>query len=221
MNTVKTIKSIITIFAITIFMTSCDTLRIAVDSTTRGERVIVTTDEFLFNFEDATITAALGEKINGRDTLMGMLVVFDSDINEPVFKVGDKMVFTLYDNTTVTLTNLYDKEFESETTTNVNNRPVSSFDYYYCYDPVVDGVYVTPVQVTRFVPEVTVRNIRRSYALYPISKIELQNIINKGVNSVMIQSGYADMKTTHAEDFSQLFADMWSLLRAEVKANKK
>lgn len=221
MNTIKALKSIIAFLVITVFVTSCNSLRIAVDTTAHGERMIVTSDADLFNFENATISAALGENINGRDTLMGILVVFDSDINKPIFNVGDKMVFTLCDNTSVTLTNLYDKEFESETKTTVTDRPITTTDFYYCYDPVVDGVYLAPGTVTRFVPEVNVRNIRRSYALYPISKPELQDIINKGVASIMVESDFADMKSTHTEEFSQLFAEMWALLRAEVKANKK
>jgi len=221
MNTIKTLKNIIAVLAITFFMTSCNTLRIATDTITHGERVIVTTDQDIFNYDEATISLALGEKINGRDTLMGLLIVFDSDINKPVFNVGDKMVFTLADNKTITLTNLYDKEFESETTTSVTERPVSSFDYYYTYDPIYGGVYLTPATVTRFVPEVTVRTTRRSYALYPISKSELMSIINKGVTNIMVESDYSDMTTQSSENVSLLLADMLGLLRAEVKANKK
>jgi len=221
MNTIKILRGVITIFVITVIMASCNSLRIAVDTTAHGERTILTSEETLFYHEDATISAALGENINGNDTLMGILIVFDSDINRPIFNVGDKMVFIFGDNTKITLKNLYNKEFESETTTTVTDRPVTSPEFYYCYDPVFDGVYVTPATVTRFVPEVVVRNIRRSYALYPISKPELQKIIDKGVAGVMIESDYCDMKTTHTENFSQLFAEMWSLLRAQVKMDKK
>lgn len=183
----------------------CSPLKIAMDSKDKdGARMVYTTDQHLFG----NIDIALGAKINGKDTVLAVIVTCDQHSNHGLFDRGNKFLMRLSDQSVITLENVYDKEFEKETSTTQTRERVDSFGYAYAYDPFSDGIYITPYEVSSFIPRTQVNTVTNSYALYLISKAQLDEVISKGVIKLRVEkeTGEFDMRdpSSASATFSEL-----------------
>lgn len=186
-------------------MAGCSPLRIVMNSKTeKGERLVLTSDQKLFG----NISAALGAKVAGKDTLLAVLVTYDGPSNHGVFDKDDKLLIRLSDQSVITLKNVYHKEFEEQTETDVSTQRVSDFGYTYSYDLLMDDIYVTPYEVYRFVPRVTTTHKTLSYALYFISKPELNNIIDKGVIKLRVELEDRELNMPNTGSVAETFKNM-------------
>lgn len=204
-------KNIFAVLALALLSVSCGTIKIAMDSRMEdGDRVILTSDVRVFG----DVSVALGAKISPKDTVLAVLVTYDGRTDHGVFDVDDKILFRLKDQSVITLLNVYQREFEKETETYTTNERRSSYGFAYAYDPYMMDIYVTPVEVSSFVPRVHTRTMTKSYGLYFISKPQLMEIIEKGVIKmrVEIEDDELDMPSG-ATDISALFAGQYACLK--------
>ncbi len=195
--------------AVCLCVISCDTLEIAmVTRDDDGDRIMLTSDTRVCR----DTYFALGAKYNENDTVLAVLVTYDGRSDHGVFAKGDKMMVRLTDQSVITLVNVYSNEFEKETVTNTTRDYVSDFGYAYSYDPVFDNVYVTPYEISRFVPRVTTSQITKSYALYFISKSQLNDIIEKGVIKFRIEFENSELDLPDTTKLPAIFANMRTVL---------
>lgn len=217
----RTIAKIALLAAICISAASCGTPRIALDTTHKGDRVILTSDVRLFRANDGGMFAALGVKIAPKDTIMAILVTYTGDSKKGIFELDDKIRVRLNDGKEFALTNLYNREFENHTEVTSTERMQQNFDYAYSYNPWLDEIYLSPVSVTRWVPEVRTTKITRSYGLYPITWSQLEGIINKGVAKFRIESSIGDNDMPKPEELSDAFKSMAECIFSELTKNVK
>lgn len=184
---------------------SCSPLRIVMNSRDEeGDRIVLTSDKRMFN----NVQMALGAKASEKDTVLAVLVTYDGNSNHGVFAKGDKMLVRLADQSVITLENVYHQEFEEETVTNTSREMVSDFGYAYSYDPIFDDVYITPYEISRFIPRVTTSHITKSYALYFISKAQLNDIITKDVIKLRVELEDKELDMPNTTGVSATFAEM-------------
>lgn len=190
---------------------SCGPARIIMDTRMDdGDRVILTSDKHLFN----DIDVALGAKIAPKDTVLAILATYNGRSDHGVFNKDGKMLIRLTDGSVITLVNLYDKEYEKETSTNVVNDRVTGYGYSYEYDPFSGGVYVAPYEVSAFVPRVETRTTTKSYALYLITKSQLSDIIGKGAIKVRFELDTKELDmVSGTEALSAIFAEQYNCLK--------
>ena len=199
-------------------MAGCSPLRIVMNSKTeKGERLVLTSDQKLFG----NISAALGAKVAGKDTVLAVLVTYDGPSNHGVFDKDDKLLIRLSDQSVITLKNVYHKEFEEQTETDVSTQRVSDFGYTYSYDLLMDDIYVTPYEVYRFVPRVTTTHKTLSYALYFISKKQINDIMEKGVTKLRIEVEDAEYDMPYPENATNKFTEVYTFLHNAAKAGVK
>lgn len=193
----------------------CSPLRIVMNSKNEdGERIVLTSDKRLFN----DVSVALGAKVAGKDTVLAVLVTYDGNSTHGVFDKDDRMLVRLSDQKVITLNNVYHKEFEEETVTNTTTRRVSDFGYAYSYDPYTDDIYVTPYEVSRFIPQVSTTHITRSYALYFISRPDLDAIIDKGVIKLRIELENSELDMPNTGGVSKTFGKLKDCLYDGIRS---
>ncbi|MCQ2157209.1 MAG: hypothetical protein MJY53_02325 [Bacteroidales bacterium] len=193
----------------------CSPLRIVMNSKNEdGERIVLTSDKRLFN----DVSVALGAKVAGKDTVLAVLVTYDGNSTHGVFDKDDRMLVRLSDQKVITLNNVYHKEFEEETVTNTTTRRVSDFGYAYSYDPYTDDIYVTPYEVSRFIPQVSTTHITRSYALYFISRPDLDAIIDKGVIKLRIELENSELDMPNTGSVSKTFGKLKDCLYDGIRS---
>ena len=187
----------------------CSPLRIVMNSKDEeGNRIVLTSDKRMFN----DVQMALGAKVAGKDTVLAVLVTYDGNSNHGVFAKGDKMLLRLADQSVITLENVYHQEFEEETVTNTSRERVSDFGYAYSYDPIFDDVYITPYEISRFIPRVTTSHITKSYALYFLSRGQLNDIISKGVIKLRVELEDRELDMPNTSGVSDTFAGLRTCL---------
>jgi len=182
-------KKTIAIFAAAILaLCSCSPLRIVMNTTSPdGERTIVTSDQPLFTYSQGQLTAALGCRIHGRDTVLALLVTSDADSGHGIFGKGDRVMVRFQDNTEFSIENLYDKEFETHTETGVTQHMQTDYGYAYSYDPYFDDIYLTPYQINRMVPRAYTRKVSNSYALYLLNREQITSLMTKPVIKLRVE----------------------------------
>lgn len=209
-------KLILAIIAVTAAV-SCSPLKIAMNQTgSDGSRYIVTTNQHLFSAGKGSIEIALGTKISGRDTILGFIITCDANVGHGVFNQGNKLMFRLADNSEISLTNLYDKEYEESEQTSVSNDYRQQYGWAYAYDPWTDGIYVTPYEVTRVIPHVNTYKVTNSYALYLVTKPQLKDLTSKGIRKIRVEIEDSDLDTQDTEGVSEMFKQMYDCLRSAV-----
>lgn len=192
-------RKLLTAALFCILAIGCSPLRIAMDSRSEeGSRIVYSTDNSL----SSQMEIALGAKVDAKDTVLALK--------------GDKMMFRLSDQSVITLTNIYHKEFEKETATHQTQEMVNNYGWAYAYDPIYDGVYITPYEVTSFIPRTRVDVTTKSYALYFIKENELQDIIDKGVIKMRIEIEDSELDWTNTGNISPLLAEMKTCLYERI-----
>lgn len=188
---------------------SCSPLRIVMNSQSpEGGRTVLTSDKHLFG----NLDVALGAHVFGKDTTLAVLITYDGNSTHGVFDRNDRLLVRFDDQSVLTLTNIYDKEYEVENTTDYSTRTISDFGYAYTYDPYFDAVYVSPYEVSRMVPVVTNRRVTRSYALYLISKPELEKLASGKIIKLRVEIEDRELDMKDPGGLEDMFAQMKQLL---------
>lgn len=199
---------------------SCSPLRIAMNSTDAdGVRTLLTTNQRLMGNAQGVMDIALGARIDKKDTVLAVLVTIDADSGHGVFNKGNLMRIRLNDNKEINLENLYDKEYEEKEETYVSQTPKTDFGYAYSYDYFTGDIWVSPYTINRMVPTVRTSKSSYSYALYLITKPQLNDIITKGVKKLRVEIENSDLDMPETSGVSELFKDMYLVLREEINKN--
>jgi len=200
---------------ISIILTSCGTpLKIVMNRTTpEGERFVVTSDQHLFHAGKGNMDLALGAKIVGKDTVLAFVITCDADSGHGIFDKGNKLMFRLSDNSEISLSNLYDKEYEEHEDTSVSQQYQTDYGYSYSYSPWTDDIYISPFEVTRLVPRINHYKTTNSYALYLVTKQQLNDIISKGVKKLRVEIEDKDLDMTDTEGVAPLISNMYACLK--------
>lgn len=194
---------------------SCSPLKIVMNSKDKnGSRLVLTSDKALF--KDYKI--ALGAKVAQKDTVLAILVTSTRHSDYGIFDKDDRLMMRLSDGSEILLGNLYNQEYEKQSETESTTRRVVDFGYVYSYDPLYDDIFINPVEMSKLVPEVRTRITTNSYALYLITKKQLQDIIDKGVAKLRIEynTGEDDMPATAS--VSETVRDMYAFLKESLTA---
>jgi len=213
-------KFIIAILAVVMAVSSCNPLRIVINSTdSKGVRTVLTSNQHLMGDMRGSMEIAFGARVEKKDTILAILVTIDADSGHGLFNEGDQMKIRLGDDSTIELKNLYDKEYEEKERTEYSTRNRTQIDYAYAYDYYTGGIYVTPYMVNQIVPEVRRVKNSYSYALYLISKTQMQNIIKKGVKKLRVEIENEDLDMPDPSNVPELFGQMYDLLRSTLATN--
>jgi len=200
-------KKLSLLVALVALMASCDTLKIAMNTTNaEGERRIMTTSPRFFNTQGYEVKLAGGVLIQAQDTLAGLIITCDAPDKGALFEVGSRMLIRLTDGKEIILKNMLDREAESYTETQVTERMQT--DYGYVYSNWGPGFFATPYRVTSMVPQVYINEVNNSYAIYPISYNQVLDIISKGVEKLRIETSVINLDMPYtggvAETFKQI-----------------
>lgn len=203
-------KLVFTLFS-ALMLTSCGLMGdIAMDSTDMdGVRTVLTTNKHMMGNMDI----ALGCRINKTDTVAGLLLTSDEKSSHGLFAKGERLRVELADGEVITLKNIYDKEYNKETTVSESERIVDEqVGYDYVYSPYTDNVYITPHYFTAVIPERHTYTSTLSYALYPVTYKQLLSMMNKPAVKVGVESedGYTAMDKP--ENFAGIITNIYNRL---------
>ncbi len=190
---------------------------IVLDKTYKGSHVILTSDTDLYGFDGGEFDVALGMKASAKDTLLAVLVTYDGDTKSGVFDKDDRIYFRLNDSTEFSIKNMYDREFESSTEVMTTESLHQEYGFGYAYSPYMNAFYVTPVSVTRWVPEVYTRRIHKSKGLYLITKKEFNDVVTKGVAYLKIESGAGDSEMPDPSSVAGTFKSEYEAIVDRLK----
>lgn len=208
----------ILIIGILAAMTSCAPLRIVMNSADKtGARRMLTSDVDLFG----DFSLAMGAKIEKKDTVLAVLITSDRKSDHGIFDLNDRLMMRLSDNSEVILNNVYDKEYESNTETRVEDRPDIHTGFAYTYSPWTGSVYLSPYTIYRMVPYVNNVKTTKSYALYLISKQQIQDIIGKGVVKLRVEIEDSDCDMPDPERATAKFNELYTFLHNAAKSGVK
>lgn len=208
-------KKVLALICALVALVSCGTVRISMDThLDDGDRVILTSDVHLFG----DISVALGARIDKRDTVLAVLVTYDGNSNHGVFESGDKMQIRFRDQHEMVLTNIYQREFETGVESYTTEERRSDIGWTYSYDYLSGGIYLTPVEVSSFVPKQHFRTVTKSYALYFISKPQLLDIIANEVVKLRVEIENNELDTSLGT-VSYVFANQYNCLKERFKEN--
>jgi len=211
----------ITLFLIAaLALVSCGTPKIAMDTSIKGDRVLLTSDTKVARLNEGRITFALGAKLSKKDTIVALLVTCDADTGHGVFDRDDRIMFKYSDGSEVYLKNMYDREYESSQETHVSGTPVTTSGLYYAYGPWATGYWLYPGTVTAWVPQVYTTKTTNSYGLYPITKNDIKRAMGKEVVKLRIETNVGDVDIDDPKDIAALMKDLFQCL-AEAAQNKK
>lgn len=198
------------ILAAFLALAGCGTPRIVMNShDSTGARTVLTSDKPLYgNFD-----IALGAKLEKRDTVLGIMITCGRNSDHSVFVKGDKLLFRLADDSVITLSNVYEKGFETETTAEQTTMPVERMGFAYSYSPLLDDIYVTPYSISTFVPRTYLRTTTKSYGIYLLSKKQLSDIIEKGVIKVRVEMEDSDQDITSTANVAGNLAELYECLK--------
>lgn len=212
-------KKIYLLLALSSFiLASCATpLRISMNRTTpEGERFVVTSDQHLFRAAKGNMDIAMGAKISGKDTVLAFVITCDANSGHGIFDKGNKLMFRLSDNSEISLSNLYDKEYEEHEDTSVSQHYQTDYGYSYSYSPWTDDIYISPFEVTRLVPRINHYKTSNSYALYLVTKKQINDIISKGVKKLRVEIEDKDLDMTDTEGVAPLISEMYACLKEGI-----
>lgn len=208
-------KICILIPLLSFILASCSTpLKISMNRTTaEGDRYVVTSDQRLFHAAKGNMDIAMGTKISGKDTVLAFVLTCDADSDHGIFDEGNKFMFRLSDGSEISLSNLYDKEYEKDEGTSVSQQYQTDYGYSYSYSPWTDDIYISPFEVTRLVPRINHYKTTKSYALYLVTPKQLTDIITKGVKKVRVEIENKDIDMTDTENVAPLISKLYECLK--------
>lgn len=206
------------IFVAVLMTASCSPARIIMNSKgSDGVRTVLTSDKHLFE----NIEMALGARIiPPKDTVIAILITSTKDSDHGIFDKDDRLLIRLSDGSEITLTNLYDKEFDRQTKTEVVNERVNNYGYAYTYG-YFGEIYVTPMEISSFVPRSYTRTESKSYALYLISKKQLEDIIAKGVSKLRVEIEDAELDMPSTSSVQAITTELYACLKDGIANWKK
>jgi len=155
----------------------------------------------------------MGAKISGKDTVLAFVLTCDADSDHGIFDEGNKFMFRLSDGSEISLSNLYDKEYEKDEGTSVSQQYQTDYGYSYSYSPWTDDIYISPFEVTRLVPRINHYKTTKSYALYLVTPKQLTDIITKGVKKVRVEIEDKDIDMTDTENVAPLISQLYECLK--------
>ena len=198
----------------TVFMVfSCNTLSLSLDSVDEhGTRTLCTSNIGLFGEFDM----ALGAKVEKNDTILGVLITCGMKSDHGVFNKADYLRLRLNDGQEISLQNLYEKEFEKSNNTEVYETPEMEERFVYTYSRRSRGIVITPVMVHRMVQHVHTSITTNSYALYLISKHQLEDIMQKGVAKLRVEIEDADYDMPNPEKAQEKFIKLYNYLHQQA-----
>lgn len=198
---------------------SCAPLRIVYNSKDKsGARKMLTSDVNLFD----NFSLAMGAKVSKADTLLSILITSDKKSDHGIFDLNDRLMIRLGDGSEIVLKNVYDKKYKKEEETRVEQEPDiirPGFDY--CYSPWTGMVYITPYMARRMVPRVYNITITKSYAMYFISKKQINDIMSKGITKLRIEIEDADCDMPNPQDATSTFTEVYTFLHEAAKTGVK
>lgn len=202
-------KKILLVGAMALCLTGCQTLNIAVNKTNEeGVRTVVTSTQHLYqNFD-----IALGVRLAPKDTIMGLLVVAESDRIAGMFDTDDRLLMQLKDGSEIVLRNTLDRD-----SYDVKNETRTDYNYVhggwsYAYGPWVGPRYITPFGATACFEHNYQTTVAESYALYLITYPEMMRIINIGVKNLRIEVEDDAPVMGNPDKVQGLFKDMFECL---------
>lgn len=198
---------------------SCAPLRIVYNSADKtGARKMLTSSVDLFD----SFSMAMGVKVSKKDTLLSVLVTSDKNSDHGIFDLNDRLMIRLGDGSEIVLKNVYDKKYKKEQETRVTEEPdIIRPGYEYYYSPWTDAIYVTPFIARRMVPRVYNITITKSYAMYFISKKQINDIMSKGITKLRIEIEDADCDMPDPEQATAKFTDVYTFLHEAAKNGVK
>jgi len=211
---------IVSLVAVALATVSCSPLKLVMNSTdSKGVRTLVTSDQTLMSNFKGSMDIAMAARVEKKDTILALIVTIDANSGHGLFNKGNKMMIRLNDDSVIELTNLYDKEYEEKEETYVTNSTRQRFDYAYAYDYYTGTIDVFPYMVNQMVPEVRTNTKNLSYALYLISKKQLNNVITKGVKKLRVEIENDDIDMTETSSVSGLFQGMYAVIQEGLGKN--
>lgn len=211
---------IVSLVAVALATVSCSPLKLVMNSTdSKGVRTLVTSDQTLMSNFKGSMDIAMAARVEKKDTILALIVTIDANSGHGLFNKGNKMMIRLNDDSVIELTNLYDKEYEEKEETYVTNSTRQRFDYAYAYDFYTGTIDVYPYMVNQMVPEVRTNTKNLSYALYLISKKQLNNVITKGVKKLRVEIENDDIDMNETSSVSGLFQGMYTIIQEGLGKN--
>ncbi|MCQ2289494.1 MAG: hypothetical protein MJZ74_10420 [Muribaculaceae bacterium] len=211
-------RKVLLVSALAMLFSSCGLMGdIAMDSTSMdGVRTVLTTNKRFMNETDV----ALGVRINKKDTVAGLLLTSEKNACRGIFGKGDRLKVDFADGSSITLKNIYDKEYEKETTQSESERIVDAqVGYNYIYSPYTDAVYITPNYVTAIVPERHTYTTTLSYALYPITYSQLVDMMTKSAVKVSVESDNGVDKMDNPAKLGEIIGGVYGKLVRHAAKN--
>lgn len=200
---------------VAIFATNCSAPKIVRNSKVEdGSRILITSDKKLFGNFDVALGAKLTPK---NETILGIVITCDINTDHSLFDLDDRLLIRLKDSTLIELTNVYNKGYEKETTTETTTTPViAPVGFAYSYRPFAPGIFVTPYDVAAFVPQTYVTTKTYSYGIYLISKEDLEAIIEKGVIKLRVEVENAEYNMDNTNYISNKFSVLYECLKEGI-----
>lgn len=215
-------RTLIIFAAMALAVCSCNPLRIVMDKNRNGERTIVTSSHRFFSYKDGVLDIALGCQIHGKDTILAILLTSDADKGHAVFDNGDKLMFRLKDGKTITLSNVYDKSaYETQTRVETYTERHVDYTYGYAYSPWADAFYVSPYQISTFVPRTHTIHESKSYALYLVTLKQMTDLCCNEVVKVRVQVDDGDADLDPAHGITELLNQIGDCLGKRARADFK
>jgi len=193
---------------------------IILNNTSHGARQVLTSNLKIGSVKNVgDFYVALGAKIEGRDSVLAILVTCNADSKKSIFAKGDKFRIGFSDGTELALQNIFENEFEEESGTRVTHSIRNDYGYLYSYGPFTDSFYVEPYTISRMVPEVTTYKETNSYALYLISRRDASIIAKKSTVKIRIESSMGDLDVADPEKIGDVFMQLGKTLFPVIEQN--
>jgi len=205
-------KSLIILAAAALVLAACAPLSLVVNTEHDGTRLMVTSNQRLFNYKGGTISAALGVKCTPKDTLLAILITSDEDTKSGIFDKGDKIMIRFDDQSVIEIENIYDKEVEKETTTTTTTDYHNSWNY--AYSPWCTPYFWGPYDAYAFVPSVrtTTTTTSTSYALYPLNYQQIAKLRDRTIIKFRVETANQDLDMPEPQEASEVFHDLGNFL---------
>ncbi len=194
------------------FLGGCATLKLAYTDNNDGKRTVMSSNISLFSAKSYNFDIAMGARVSEKDTIMAVLITCDKDSDHGIFNKGNRLMIKLEGGEIISLSNVYEKEFEEKSQVVNTTDRVNSYGYEYFYSPYDDAVYLSPYEVTTFVPRTYVRRTHNSYALYLISKKQINDICQKGVIKLRVEIEDKDIDMPYPEHAPAIFSELYTFI---------
>jgi len=195
---------------------SCSSLKIVLNTKdANGTRTIATSTHKLFGYKMSSIDVGLAARIQQKDTIVAVIIKCDVDSDHGIFEKGDRFMVRFNDGSMIELSNVYDREYEKETSTTQTHERVSSYGYDYAYSPWAPGLYLAPFEIVSWVPRTYVTQVTHSYALYLITKEQLMKLISLPAEKLRVEIEGDELDMPDPASATPLFASIFKCLYEE------